>query len=62
MIILHVVIHPKVSMAIFPQEFHEDDEYNRACTAFKVGRFRCWDTASTLHNICWWVVMADVTT
>uniref|UniRef100_A0A4W5QQ66 Lymphocyte antigen 75 n=1 Tax=Hucho hucho TaxID=62062 RepID=A0A4W5QQ66_9TELE len=24
-----------VSMAIFPKEFHEDDEYNRACTAFK---------------------------
>ncbi|XP_051531593.1 lymphocyte antigen 75-like isoform X3 [Myxocyprinus asiaticus] len=24
-----------VSMVIFPQEFHEDDEYNRDCTAFK---------------------------
>lgn len=47
MIILHVVIHPKVSMAIFPQEFHEDDEYNRGCTAFKVGWFRYWNTAST---------------
>uniref|UniRef100_A0A8C7JAU6 Lymphocyte antigen 75 n=1 Tax=Oncorhynchus kisutch TaxID=8019 RepID=A0A8C7JAU6_ONCKI len=31
-----------VSMAIFPQEFHEDDEYNRGCTAFKTlkGTFR----------------------
>lgn len=26
----------QVSMTIFPQEFHEDDEYNRDCTAFKV--------------------------
>ncbi|XP_060797712.1 lymphocyte antigen 75 [Neoarius graeffei] len=24
-----------VSMKIFPEEFHEDDEYNRDCTAFK---------------------------
>uniref|UniRef100_A0AAY5E854 Lymphocyte antigen 75 n=1 Tax=Electrophorus electricus TaxID=8005 RepID=A0AAY5E854_ELEEL len=25
-----------VSMMIFPQDFHEDDEYNRDCAAFKV--------------------------
>ncbi|KAK3561497.1 hypothetical protein QTP86_005998 [Hemibagrus guttatus] len=29
-----------VSMKIFPEEFHEDDEYNRDCTAFKTLRKR----------------------
>ncbi|XP_058256916.1 lymphocyte antigen 75 isoform X1 [Hemibagrus wyckioides] len=29
-----------VSMKIFPEEFHEDDEYNRDCTAFKSLRKR----------------------
>ncbi|XP_051528122.1 lymphocyte antigen 75 isoform X2 [Myxocyprinus asiaticus] len=40
-----------VSMLIFPQEFHEDDDYNRDCTAFKTLKPTYKPYLLLFHNI-----------